>query len=218
MGRAASRDRWGFTWRSFRAILLFICFQEESMLEKIGFLQALEIILDNVGPVGEEEMGLTGLTGRTLAQDAVARVDSPSVDASLKDGYAVVSADIASAGRDNPVRLKLAGLSVAGQRPGQVLEPGTAVRVTTGAPLPPGAEAVLAGEYATEDGDELICTRDSEPGRNVPAQRDRRQVRGSDRPKRGKSAPGPHRTAGRGRAGQGPGLFPSASGLDRHGR
>ena len=134
---------------------------------KIGFPEALQLVLENMPPGRTERIGLSGLTGRILADDVVAQVDSPSVDASLKDGYAVHSSDVASAAEDRPAVLTLVGFQAAGESPGAELSAGTAVRVTTGAPLPPGADAVLAGEFAREDGGRVFCVRDAGPGRNV---------------------------------------------------
>ena len=140
---------------------------------EISYREALEQILTTVPRGGTEESPLADLIGRTLAGDVTARVDSPSVDASLKDGFAVHSQDVSSAGSDHPVRLELIGSLAAGESSGRALEPGTAVRVTTGAPLPRGADAVLAGEFAREEGRAIWCTRDAGPGRNI-------LVRGTD--------------------------------------
>jgi molybdopterin molybdotransferase len=114
-----------------------------------------------------ESMPLLELQGRIAAQDLYAVVDSPSIDASLKDGYAVYSDDVAEADENNPARLALKGFQAAGDPAGELLQIGSTVRVTTGAPMPPGAQAVLAGEYAREESDEVVCWRDAEPGRNV---------------------------------------------------
>lgn len=138
------------------------------MLEtNISFQQALKLVLDHVPRLPSEEAPLYGLGGRILAEDAVARVDSPSVNASLKDGYAVHSRDVAAARPESPVTLELKRFQAAGDPPGRELEPGSAVRVTTGAPLPPGADAVLADEFAREEGRAVRCLRDAGPGRNV---------------------------------------------------
>lgn len=134
---------------------------------KIGFEEAKSLILDHV-PLGQtEEVDLPRLVGRILAEDVVARVNSPSLHVSLKEGYAVVSADVAAARPDQPARLSLIRAQVAGDSPGRVLAPGTTVRVTTGAPLPPGAEAVLADEFTREEDGTVICLNDAGPGRNV---------------------------------------------------
>lgn len=90
--------------------------------------------------------------GRVLAEDVAARVSLPPRDVSIKDGYAVRHGD-AVPGRE----LRVVGRMVAGRAPELRVTPGTAVYVTTGAPLPAGADAVLQvedTEAATTTGDE----------------------------------------------------------------
>ena len=143
------------------------------MLIKIGFNEALDLIEREIRPGPVVEASLLEAVDEVLAEDVRALVDSPSVDASLKDGYAVLSGDVSAATPENPVYLKLSGFLPAGGSSTGHLEPGTTIRVTTGAGLPPGAEAVLAGEFAQEADGIVRCWRDAEPGRNV-------LVRGAD--------------------------------------
>jgi len=133
----------------------------------IEFNEALALIQAHCRPGSWEEIELFGLAGRVLAEEVRALVDSPSLDVSLKDGYALFSHEAASAGPDRPVVLALADFHAAGDLPGRMLQPGTCVRVTTGAPLPPGADAVLAGEFAREENGRVRCFNDAGPGRNV---------------------------------------------------
>ena len=70
----------------------------------ISYAQALETTLGYVEPLGVETVDLAQACGRVVARDLDALVDSPSVDASLKDGYAVLSRDIAGARAASPVR------------------------------------------------------------------------------------------------------------------
>ena len=139
------------------------------MQKKISYDKALSLIFEHVAQGPTEKVGLMDLTGRILAEDAAAGVDSPSVDASLKDGYALYSDEVATAGPAARVKLALAHFQVAGDQPGEVLKKGTAVKVTTGAPLPPGADAVLSKEFAEEKDGFIWCENDAGPGRNVLA-------------------------------------------------
>jgi molybdopterin molybdotransferase len=139
----------------------------------IGYRQALELVLQTVPLTGSETVGLEDLVGRTLAQDVLAKVDSPSVDASLKDGYAVISEDVATADENHPVMLTIVGQVTAGRPSKTGISRGQAMKITTGAPLPAGAEAVLAEEFCCEDHDRVTCRNTAEPGRNLLA-------RGSD--------------------------------------
>lgn len=139
----------------------------------ISYAQALETTLEYVEPRGVEMVDLVRACGRVVALDLEALVDSPSVDASLKDGYAVHSKDISEASPGSPVRLRLAGVAAAGHHCAEGVQPGTAVRVLTGAPIPCGAEAVVSAEFASDDGQVVTVVNDAEPGRNILA-------RGSD--------------------------------------
>ncbi|NLV71293.1 MAG: molybdopterin molybdotransferase MoeA [Actinobacteria bacterium] len=137
------------------------------MKKEIGFAEALGLTLSSITPLGSEELPLEHLTGRVLAGDIISRVDSPSIDASLKDGYALLSKDLQGARADNPVALHLLGSVSAGASTALRATSGRAIRVTTGAPLPQGADAVLAEEFATVSGHTLLCHNTAEPGRNI---------------------------------------------------
>ena len=133
----------------------------------IGFDEALELTLENVS-VGEAEvLPLTQLTGRILADNIVATVDSPSSTSSRKDGFAVNSADLTDASEDSPVQLKIVGRLAAGDRADVQLKKGQTVRVTTGAPLPEGADAVLSEEYCNSTADTIAARGIAETGRNL---------------------------------------------------
>ncbi|MGD9055848.1 MAG: molybdopterin molybdotransferase MoeA [Desulfobacterales bacterium] len=133
----------------------------------IGFDEALELTLANVS-VGETEvLPLAQLTGRILAKDIVARVDSPSSTSSRKDGYAVMSADLVNASADSPVELKIVGKLAAGDRANIQIKNGQAVRVTTGAPIPQGADAVLSEEFCDSTADTITARGVAEAGRNL---------------------------------------------------
>ncbi len=135
----------------------------------ISYREALNRTLAGVAQISSEAVALLDLERRVLAQDIRAGLDSPSVDSSLKDGYAVRSADIHSASTTQPVRLRLVGLAAAGAGWEGELLAGTAVRILTGAPIPSGATAVLAEEFSRTEGDQVWAMADAEPGRNIMA-------------------------------------------------
>jgi molybdopterin molybdotransferase len=137
------------------------------MKKFIGFNEALELTLAHVATCGVQEVALLQAVGRTLARDIVACVDSPSISTSRKDGFAVVSRDLDQAAADAPVALKLAGTLSAGDTRLLRIAPGATVRVTTGARLPDGADAVLAEEFCRVAGDVVICTNTAAAGRNI---------------------------------------------------
>lgn len=133
----------------------------------IGLDEALALTLENIAPLPEETVPLTEAVDRVAVREVVARVDSPSVDASLKDGYAVMACEVENAAPGRPVRLALAGSAAAGHVHRVRLAPGTTVRVLTGAGIPRGADAVVAEEFAVADDQGVVFTNFAEPGRNV---------------------------------------------------
>ncbi len=108
--------------------------------------EALQIVLENVAPLGVERLAILGALGRVLAEEVHAPRDIPGFDNSAMDGYAVRSADVASAGESNPVRLTVIETVAAGASPSRTLGPDQAVRTMTGAPIAPGADAVIPVE------------------------------------------------------------------------
>jgi molybdopterin molybdotransferase len=107
--------------------------------------EALELVVDGLEPLGSESVAIAEAFGRVAAEPARSAVDLPPFDRSAMDGYAVRSADTAPG-----VGLRLAGGVAAGEVAADPLEPGTAVRISTGAALPPGADAILRSEDAEE--------------------------------------------------------------------
>jgi molybdopterin molybdotransferase len=97
--------------------------------------------------------------GRVLAQPVVSAVDVPPMDNSQMDGYAVRCADLPAV----PATLRVSQRIAAGH-PGQPLAPGTAARIFTGAPVPPGADAIVMQEAAAADGDQVSIHEAPRPG------------------------------------------------------
>ncbi len=117
-------------------------------------LVSLDVARDAVlaavpGPLEAEEVGVDEALGRVVASPVVSATDLPPWDNSAMDGYAIRSADVAAATGDAPVRLDVIGEVRAGQAPAARVTAGTAVRIATGAPLPPGADAVVPVEETT---------------------------------------------------------------------
>ena len=112
--------------------------------------EAREAILAAIsGPTSEEVQPVDLALGRVLARDVAAAVTLPPWDNSAMDGYAVVAGDLAGASEDAPIRLAVAGQVPAGGAADQAVEHGSAIRIATGAPLPPGADAVVPVEQTT---------------------------------------------------------------------
>jgi molybdopterin molybdotransferase len=96
-----------------------------------------------------EMVALSNSLGRVLAADVVAATDLPPWDNSAMDGYAIRAADVAGATDAAPVLLRVAGEVAAGSASETAVLPGHALRIATGAPMPPGADAVVAVEQTT---------------------------------------------------------------------
>ncbi len=111
---------------------------------------ALAELLAQARPLaGVDSVSTFDADGRVLAQSAISPLQVPPQDNSAMDGYALRSADIGTAGVELPVSQRIA----AGES-GQPLQPGTAARIFTGAPVPPGADAVVMQEECEAiDGD-----------------------------------------------------------------
>ena len=96
-----------------------------------------------------EMVALSDSLGRVLATDVMAATDLPPWDNSAMDGYAIRAADVAGATEAAPVLLRVAGEVAAGSASEMAVLPGLALRIATGAPMPPGADAVVAVEQTT---------------------------------------------------------------------
>lgn len=104
--------------------------------------EALKTLLAQISPLmGVESVATLDADGRILAQDLVSALQVPAFDNSSMDGYAVCSADVQEAGIELTVTQRIA----AGHF-GQPLLPGQAARIFTGAPVPPGADAIVMQE------------------------------------------------------------------------
>ena len=128
-------------------------------LRDVTFDEALEVMRSHQPRPGAEVVALEDLPGRRLAQEVRARVDNPAFTNSAMDGYAVRAAD-ALVGR----ALQIVGESRAGAPFAGTLTPDTAIRISTGAELPDGADAVVRREDAEEAAESVRATVAPEPG------------------------------------------------------
>ncbi|MEA2281761.1 MAG: molybdopterin molybdotransferase [Solirubrobacteraceae bacterium] len=126
--------------------------------------EALELVLDGLRALERETVPIAGAHGRVAADPVRSAVDLPPFDRSAMDGYALRAADTAT-GR----ALRLAGGVAAGEVATAALEPGTAVRISTGAEIPPGADAVLQSERASERDGTVTPDGALAPGTHVRA-------------------------------------------------
>ena len=120
----------------------------------LSFDEAYEKLLGFVRPVREiEQVDTMFAAGRVLAVAQHSTINQPPMDNSGMDGYALRAADVAAAGTRLPVSQRIPAGNV-----GHELAPGTAARIFTGAPLPPGADTVVMQELCEHDGDHVIVS------------------------------------------------------------
>ena len=124
-------------------------------------------LLEMVGVLPAMPVPLARAAGLVLAADVVARRNLPGFDNSAMDGFAVRAADTAGAGPERPARLRLTGEVAAGAVFDGSVEAGTAVRIMTGAPIPPGADAVIEVEQADVEDGVVLARLDVQPGRSL---------------------------------------------------
>jgi molybdopterin molybdotransferase len=137
----------------------------------LGVDQAVTRVLEGVARVRipPERLPLSETPGRALAEEIRATATLPPWDNSAMDGYAVRGEDISGATPTHPIVLRVTGLLRAGEVPSAPVGRGEAVRIMTGAPLPPGANSVVRREDTDEEATEgrVSVLRDRDEGRNV---------------------------------------------------
>src|SRR5229473_5439911 len=117
----------------------------------ISVEEALERILRDISPLDVTQVPLPQSLGLVLAEDVVAQEDIPPFANSAMDGFALLSRD--SQPRDGqPPRLRVTGGVAAGYVADHAVEEGTAMRIMTGAPVPPGADTVIQVELTRSEG------------------------------------------------------------------
>ncbi|MBN2655331.1 MAG: molybdopterin molybdotransferase MoeA [Nitrospirae bacterium] len=133
----------------------------------IPLKKALKLTLENIKPIKTETVFIPELAGRITAKPVKSLVNTPSSDISLKDGYAVISADVMNASKNKPIVLALKGSLMAGSSKNYKVVPGTAVRIMSGATIPKGADAVVAVEFTETSNSKVTIFNHAENGRNI---------------------------------------------------
>ena len=129
--------------------------------------EALRAVLQHARPLEPESVPLRDALGRVLAADASSADDVPGFDNSAMDGFAVRAADTRGAEQGRPVSLLIAGESRAGHPSPNAVEPGQAIRISTGAALPAGADAVVRVEDTAADDGSVSIHVEVVPGKEV---------------------------------------------------
>jgi molybdopterin molybdotransferase len=128
---------------------------------------ALARVLSAFHTLEPERVPVLEALDRVLAEDVYADIDIPPHSNSAMDGYAVRAGDTTGATVDRPVRLRVIENLAAGYVTDTPVAPGTAIRIMTGAPLPPGADAVIRFERTEQTGDLVSLFGSVLAGKNV---------------------------------------------------
>lgn len=136
----------------------------------ISYEEALSTVLSHARPLPARRLKLENLLGSYLARPLVAGHDMPLFDNSAVDGFGVHLADAGLASKDIPARLSLSGVVQAGDQRNMSLQPGEAVKILTGAPVPAGAEAIVMREYCEERENDVFIQQKPRPEENIRKQ------------------------------------------------
>ncbi len=135
----------------------------------ISVEEALERILAEISPLPVTSVPLPEALGLVLAENVVAQEDIPPFANSAMDGFALLSRD-SKMSSGQPSRLRVTGGVAAGYVADHAVEEGTAMRIMTGAPVPPGADTVIQVELTRSDGPDsewVEILQEVAPGNNI---------------------------------------------------
>ncbi|MFP6680298.1 MAG: gephyrin-like molybdotransferase Glp [Dehalococcoidia bacterium] len=118
--------------------------------EMLDVEEALDRILTYFSPLPAVDVPLLDARGQVLATPLISPINIPPLDNSAMDGYALRAADLNGVNAETPAVLNVIGHVPAGTVSDQYVEPGTALRIMTGAPVPDGADTVVAFEDTDE--------------------------------------------------------------------
>ena len=129
--------------------------------------EALERVLSFFHPLEPEPVPILETLGRVLDQDVYADIDIPPHSYSSMDGYALRAVDTAGATPQTPRSLRVTENLAAGYVTKTEVFPGTAIRIMTGAPIPPGADAVVRFERTEQEGDRVSVLGEVAVGQSI---------------------------------------------------
>ncbi|MBY0401080.1 molybdopterin molybdotransferase MoeA [Myxococcota bacterium] len=137
------------------------------MREGLSVAEAESVVLESTGILGSETVSAWDAAGRVLAEAIRATRQHPPADCSAMDGYAVRRADLLGTSEAKPRLLPVVYEVAAGGQASRPLAAGESARIFTGAPLPPGADAVVMQEETRVEGDRVAFLVEPEPRENV---------------------------------------------------
>jgi len=126
-----------------------------------------DLIRTKISLCGPETISIHDAGNRVLAEPVFSPVNVPAFPRSAMDGYALKSAETFGAGSYNPLSFKVVGEVTPGKFFPGTIQPGEAVRIMTGAPIPEGADAVLMAEYTSEENEVMTASEAVPPMKNI---------------------------------------------------
>ncbi|MDF2440938.1 MAG: molybdopterin molybdotransferase [Abditibacteriota bacterium] len=129
--------------------------------------EASDLVLEQIPFLPAQTVAHCDALNRTLARDIESTFDVPPWDNSAMDGYGVLSRDLAEASLTTPITLPVAQTVAAGALSQSEIRPGTCARIMTGAPIPPGVDAVVMREETSESSDSVQFTTTVAAGQNI---------------------------------------------------
>lgn len=129
--------------------------------------EALDVLFSHPLALGSETVDLDEALNRVLAHDVRAPIDVPHFAKAAMDGYAVVAQDTFGASDSSPKELTVAAAVAPGSGPALALKAGQCIEISTGAPMPAGADAVVMVEYTEPSRTGVSIRRGVGPGDNV---------------------------------------------------
>lgn len=138
-------------------------------MKPISFHEACATVKEKLHiELGTEKIRPEEALGRTVSQDIFSSMDNPPFSRSTMDGYAVRSSDTHGASDSSPVTLRITGESIIGVEPPSLESPFSAIRISTGAKIPTGADAVVMVEgTSSEGGENVLVFTQVEKGENI---------------------------------------------------
>lgn len=133
----------------------------------VSLKEAKEIIRSTVKEISDEKVALEHALFRVLAEDIVSDIDVPHFRKSAMDGFAVIASDTFGASNTIPKKLKIIDSVIAGVVSKKKLNPGECIEITTGAPMPKSADAVVMVEYTEKGNEKIVFYKSVAPGDNV---------------------------------------------------
>ncbi len=142
-------------------------------LRKIGFSKltrledALDLLFSKVELTGIEEIESSKSFKRILAENHISKMDVPPFDRAAMDGYAIIAEDSFGASPKNPKKIKKTGTIKIGEISNLKINKGEAIRISTGAAIPEGCNAVMKIEDTDIEGENITLYTSLVPGKNI---------------------------------------------------